>query len=248
MFLGSRTVPERCEGLSKFQRDRRYHHRAVIDLARSPNFGPRKYGGVPSFVVIHYTAMATVEDAINRLCDPVYEVSAHYVIAKTGEVTQLVDDDMRAWHAGAGEWLGVTDINSWSIGIELDNEGAAPFAEPLMRALELLLAQILNRFSIPPQNVLGHSDVAPGRKRDPGPKFDWARITRMGLTAQAGQQPGSLSSFRERAQALGYSAKADDIDLLTAVRHRWRPSATGPLAPEDIACLPTPLTEKTLAP
>ncbi len=147
----------------------------------SPNFGARRDGLLPELVVIHYTAMNGCEAALDRLCDPEAEVSSHYLISEKGEILQLVEEDKRAWHAGAGEWLGQDDINSRSIGIELDNTGRTPFSEPLMTALEELLPGILQRWNIPAEGVIGHSDMAPGRKFDPGPRFDWRRLERQGL-------------------------------------------------------------------
>lgn len=107
--------------------------------------------------------MADAQVALDRLCDPASEVSAHYLIARDGRLWQLVDEAMRAWHAGAGDWAGAADVNSRSIGIELDNTGAQPFAEPLMAALEALLPQIMARWAIGPEGVIGHSCMAPGR-------------------------------------------------------------------------------------
>lgn len=154
----------------------------LLRLRPSPNFGDRRAGfSRPQFVVLHYTAMANADAAVRWLCDPVSEVSAHYVICKTGAVYGLVAETKRAWHAGAGCWGGITDMNSASIGIELDNDGATPFTPPLMRALTALLGGILARWQIPPRNVIGHSDFAPGRKIDPGPLFDWARLAGAGL-------------------------------------------------------------------
>jgi len=144
----------------------------------SPNCGARRDGLTPTLVVLHYTAMATAEAAVERLCDPAAEVSAHYLITRTGEVVPLVPEDLRAWHAGAGEWQGLRDINSRSIGIELDNDGAAPFGSRQMDALEALLAGVMARWDIPPSGVIGHSDMAPDRKSDPGPRFDWLRLER----------------------------------------------------------------------
>jgi N-acetylmuramoyl-L-alanine amidase len=196
---------------------------------------------VPGFVVIHYTAMQTAHAAITRLCDPGAEVSAHYVICKTGRVTQLVGEGLRAWHAGAGEWHGLTDMNSRSIGIELDNDGQGPFTQALMGSLEGLLARILPAWDIQPQNVIGHSDMAPGRKDDPGRHFDWARLATNGLAADSGNHPEPFEPdpalFRKMAQRQGYSAQTDDATLLRAVRLRHRPHATGPLAPADFAVL-----------
>lgn len=205
----------------------------------SPNFGPRRNGLTPTLVVVHYTAMASARLALDRLCDPSVEVSAHYLIAGDGKVYQMVTEDMRAWHAGAGEWHGQDDINSRSIGIELDNRGTHPFADPQMTALEHLLAQIMTRWQISPAGVICHSDMAPGRKVDPGARFDWARLAAQGLA----QQPGGggeadITQFRARAQAAGYTADVGDQDLLDAIRLRWRPWGQGPVCAADLAALP----------
>ena len=205
----------------------------------SPNFGPRRDGLRPQFVVVHYTAMASAQAALERLCDPVAEVSAHYLIGADGSLWQMVAEADRAWHAGAGSWKGLRDINSRSIGIELDNNGSVAFPEPLMARLEGLLEGILRRWSIPAEHVIGHSDMAPGRKIDPGPLFDWPRLAARGLAA-ARPVPvaGPLSAFRARAEAVGYCADIDDEALLEAVRLRWRPEGTGPLCQADVAALP----------
>jgi N-acetylmuramoyl-L-alanine amidase len=212
----------------------------------SPNYGPRRDGLPPTIVVIHYTAMKSLEAARDRLCDPGAEVSAHYLIGKQGEALQLVDEAERAWHAGHGTWRGYADINSRSIGIELDNTGLHPFPEPQMQALERLLRDVLRRWAIAPGDVIGHSDMAPGRKQDPGPRFDWARLARQHLAAPAGAQPGPSTpkpeAFRALARAVGYTAEVDDQTLLAAVRLRFRPHATGPLAPDDF----TPLSHAAL--
>ena len=147
----------------------------------SPNFGARRDGLQPQLIVIHYTAMDSAGAALERLCDPVFELSAHYLIAGDGTLWQLVDERERAWHAGAGAWQGQSDINSRSIGIELDNLGVHPFAEAQMARLEALLSGIQSRWAIPPDGVIGHSHMAPGRKWDPGPHFDWARLARQNL-------------------------------------------------------------------
>ncbi|KIC51414.1 N-acetylmuramoyl-L-alanine amidase [Tateyamaria sp. ANG-S1] len=213
----------------------------ILHQHPSPNCGLRRDGLRPTHVVLHYTAMATAEAAIERLCDPAAEVSAHYVICKTGRVTQLVPEGLRAWHAGVGEWDGLQDINSRSIGIELDNDGQGPFAQPLMQSLEVLLASILAGWAILPENVIGHSDMAPGRKFDPGPFFDWARLEARGLAARrvVGTSSSGMGNdaFRHLARAAGYAADVSDDALLAAVRLRHRPDATGPLGPEDFAAL-----------
>lgn len=207
----------------------------------SPNFGPRRDGLTPSIIVLHYTAMVSADAAIARLCDPAAEVSAHYVICRTGAVTQLVAEENRAWHAGAGEWRGQRDINSRSIGIELDNTGEQPFPEPQMVALERLLTDIRSRWPIAPEDVIGHSDMAPGRKFDPGPLFDWPRLARKGLAARPGHDAGpqnpTPTDFRILARHAGFTADVDDDTLLAAVRLRFRPGATGPLTAEDFTPL-----------
>lgn len=205
----------------------------------SPNFGPRRDGLRPELIVIHYTAMQSAEAALAHLCNPQAEVSAHYLIARSGKVIQLVDEAHRAWHAGAGEWQGRDDVNSRSIGIELDNTGSHPFPEPQISALEKLMRGIMTRWGIPPEGVIGHSDMAPGRKIDPGPHFDWARLARQGLAARPGPEtlPGSVTAdeFRNRAIAAGFTAPCDDATLLQTVRLRHRPWAKGPLEREDFA-------------
>ena len=207
----------------------------------SPNFGARRDGLTPSLVVLHYTAMTSAEAALARLCDPAYEVSAHYLIGGDGRLWQMVAEDQRAWHAGAGEWAGQGDINSRSIGIELDNRGDHPFSNRQMTTLEVLLQQILQRWRIPPTGVIGHSDMAPGRKIDPGARFDWARLARQGLALASGRHTpteATADTFRQAAQTAGFTEAVDDETLLAAVRLRYRPWANGPLSADDIAALP----------
>ncbi|MCC6008720.1 MAG: N-acetylmuramoyl-L-alanine amidase [Rhodobacteraceae bacterium] len=203
-------------------------------------------------VVLHHTAMASAEAALARLCDPMAEVSAHYLIGSGGQVWQLVPEEARAWHAGAGAWGGVSDVNSRSIGVELDNDGLSPFAGPQMRALEALLARIMGRHAIAPQRVIAHSDLAPGRKADPGARFDWARLARLGLSvwpdaqavaqAEAGarQLPAvkRAQAFAAAAHAFGYPALGTDPRpeaVLRAFRLRFRPLAAGPPDARDVA-------------
>ena len=196
----------------------------------SPNFGERRGGLRPSLVVIHYTAMTSCAAARERLCDPAAEVSAHYLIAADGRVWQLVDEADRAWHAGAGSWAGQGDVNSRSIGIELDNPGDRPFGEPLMARLEGLVPGILARWGIAPEGVIAHSDMAPDRKIDPGPRFDWRRLAAQGLSVWPGA--GTPGDFRADALRFGYPPVADDL-LLAAFRLRFRPGATGPETEAD---------------
>lgn len=203
----------------------------------SPNFGHRRNGLSPSLVVLHYTAMDSAQAAAERLCDPAAEVSAHYLIGLDGTVWQMVREQDRAWHAGVGEWNGLQDINSRSIGVELDNRGDHPFSQPQMAALEHLLPQILTRWSIPPDGVIGHSDMAPGRKSDPGPRFDWQRLERQGLARRRGRSSPAGLQFRDLARAAGYTVETDEETLLAAVRLRYRPWGRGPLSQADCAPL-----------
>ena len=207
----------------------------------SPNFGPRRGGAVPDLIVLHYTAMEDVHAARAWLCNPKAEVSAHYLISPQGEVAQLVPEDQRAWHAGAGRWGDIEDVNSHSIGIELSNTGSTPFAAPLMDALEALLPQIMRRWSIPPERVIAHSDLAPDRKIDPGPRFDWARLARGGLAVMASPHaphngtPAIADRFMRDAAAFGYTADAAPDVLLGAFRLRHRQGHHGPLDAHDCA-------------
>lgn len=198
----------------------------------SPNFGERKDGLVPTIVVVHYTAMADPEAALLRLCDPSSEVSAHYLITRQGDVIRMVDETKRAWHAGNGEWRGLGDVNSRSIGIELDNAGDHPFSNPLMNALEHLLRDVRTRWTIDAANVIGHSDMAPGRKSDPGPRFDWARLARQGLAGPT-EPVARQKSFAETAKHAGFTAPCADDVLLNSVRLRFAPWRTGPLSEDD---------------
>lgn len=209
----------------------------------SPNFGPRRDGLKPTLVVLHHTAMATAEAALARLRDPAAEVSCHYLVAEDGRTWRLVDEAARAWHAGAGSWRGLDDINSRSIGIELANPGPLagfpPFPEPQMAALERLLDGILSRWRMPPSAVIAHSDMAPGRKADPGPKFDWRRLAAGGrAVAGEGTGPAGWPAFRAAAAAAGYPA-CDDAALLAAVRLRFGPwrRGSGPEAADTGALL-----------
>ena len=157
----------------------------------SPNWDERK---LPiEMVVLHYTEMKPVETALDRLTDPEAKVSAHYLITEEGEVVRLVDESKRAWHAGQSYWRGHRDVNSASIGIELDNPGHAlgyrAFPEAQIDALVPLLHRIVKRYDIPRANVVGHSDVAPMRKIDPGELFPWDRLAEYHLCLP---RPGKL--------------------------------------------------------
>lgn len=194
-------------------------------------------------VVLHHTAMHSAEAALQRLCDPATGVSAHYLVGICGTLWQMVAEDERAWHAGAGQWGAVTDVNSRSIGIELASTGAHPFAAPQMWTLEALLRDILARRDIPPARVIAHSDMAPLRKFDPGPRFDWRALARQGLSVwpAAGSAPNAVSptGFARAADIFGYAPPeaATPEDLLRAVRLRFRPWAQGALDETDCALI-----------
>lgn len=152
--------------------------RGAIPVAQraSPNYDQRR----PNFVILHYTSNNTAERALRTLTDPVKRVSSHYLIARDGKIYHLVDELARAWHAGESYWGGNRDLNSASIGIELDNDGNEPYAELQIEALLALLADLKRRYAIPAANILGHSDVATTRKTDPGPHFPWRRLAAHG--------------------------------------------------------------------
>ena len=199
-------------------------------------------------MVIHYTAMTSAQAAANTLCDPETEVSAHYLIAEDGEIISLVPEALRAWHAGAGAWGCVTDVNSRSIGIELANTGLTPFAAAQMDALTELLEGIKARWAIRPERVIGHSDMAPGRKIDPGARFDWRRLALEGLSVwpsssacahslEEGPQEADDARFAAMMAAFGYTATTDHALLLKSFRMRFRPHHTGPRDAVDLAMI-----------
>lgn len=157
----------------------------VADLYPSPNIEPRKPGFTPSILVLHYTGLPTVERALDVLSRPDCKVSCHYVIDEMGRIIQMVAEEARAWHAGVSSWAGETDINSASIGIEIQNPGHTlgypDFPAAQMQAVAALARDIIGRHDIPPERVLAHSDVAPGRKIDPGENFDWEWLAGQGV-------------------------------------------------------------------
>lgn len=209
-------------------------------MRASPNCGPRRAGARPDLVVIHYTAMQTAKAAADTLCNPETQVSSHYLVAENGEVLSLVPEDQRAWHAGAGSWGGVTDVNSRSIGIELANTGLAPFAAAQMDALEKLLAEIMPRWDIPAERIIGHSDMAPGRKIDPGPRFDWCRLARAGLAVwpeRADYSDLDDAGFVGLMHRFGVTATDDADLLLRTLRLRFRPRRDGPRDAIDAAII-----------
>lgn len=215
----------------------------------SPNHGERD--GPPDMLLLHYTDMVRAEDAVALLRDPDAGVSAHYVVAEDGRVWRLVDESRRAWHAGVAWWNGESDINSRSIGIEISNPGHSHgyrrFPEAQMLAVMALCRDILARRRIPAQRILGHSDVAPGRKIDPGHLFDWRTLARAGI----GLFPENLSPAAlceaDAVAALariGYRTCADTFAdpvsrmALDAFRRHWEPLSLGrPYDPRGAAML-----------
>ncbi len=159
--------------------------RLVDDLVASPNIGARRGKAKPDLLILHYTGLETARRSIDVLCDPVCEVSCHYLVDIDGRVTQMVREADRAWHAGRSFWQHETDVNSSSVGIEIQNPGHAhgypDFPEPQMKAVERLSLDIVSRQGMVPHAVLAHSDIAPQRKIDPGEKFDWQRLHRSGV-------------------------------------------------------------------
>lgn len=141
------------------------------------NFGSRK----PNFVIIHHTAQDSLAQTVKTFVLERTQVSAHYVIGRDGFLVQMLNDELRSWHAGAGKWGNVTDLNSCSIGIELDNNGNEPFAEAQIKTLLLLLAKLKKDYNIPAANFIGHSDIAPKRKTDPSVFFPWERLAKNGF-------------------------------------------------------------------
>lgn len=157
----------------------------VADLFPSPNIEPRLNGLRPTILVLHYTGLPTVERALDVLSRVDCKVSCHYVIDVDGRIIQMVSEDLRAWHAGVSYWRGETDINSASIGIEIQNPGHQygypEFPEIQMQAIAALSRDIIGRHGIEARHVLAHSDIAPGRKIDPGEKFDWKGLAAAGV-------------------------------------------------------------------
>ncbi len=157
----------------------------VDRVVASPNHGERRGYGGPNCLILHYTGMATGEAALRALTDPASEVSAHYLIWEDGAIDQLVAESDRAWHAGRSWWKGESDLNSASIGIEIVNPGhdggSPPFPDRQIEATIALAQDIGARWTIAPERVLAHSDVAPARKRDPGEAFPWATLWRGGV-------------------------------------------------------------------
>lgn len=207
------------------------------DWTPSPSYGERR----PNFVIIHHTTNDTAERALGTLTNPERELSAHYLIARDGRLMQLVDERLRAWHAGESYWGGNTDLNSSSIGIELDNNGNEPFAEAQITTLLALLADLRERYRIPAANVLGHGDIAPRRKADPSHWFPWKRLAAQGFGlwcdlpdgAALSTAPGVPERSSALLQAIGYDV-SNPAAAITAFRRHYRGDPDNRAASTDL--------------
>jgi N-acetylmuramoyl-L-alanine amidase len=177
----------------------------------SPNHSPRPEGVPVDILLVHYTGMPTGAEALERLCDPECQVSAHYFVEEDGTVFSLVPEDRRAWHAGAGYWRGERDINSRSIGVELVNPGHEwgyrPFPHAQMAAFAALARGIMDRHGISPHRVLAHSDVAPSRKEDPGELFNWRGLAAQGV----GFWPDPVAEAQDLLARFGYEVEPTGV-------------------------------------
>lgn len=201
----------------------------------SPNWNERRTtSGQPAIrhVILHYTGMPDGAGAEDRLCDADAQVSAHYLVHEDGRVVQMVEEAHRAWHAGVSQWQGEGDLNSSSIGIEIVNPGHEwgyrSFPQVQIDAVKALLAAIVERHAILPQHVLGHSDIAPGRKEDPGEFFPWHQLAKAGLALAEpegeGADPGwSDAQFAAALQQFGYDV-TDLTAATTAFQRHFRQS------------------------
>ena len=191
----------------------------------SPNFEARPTDTPIDMLVFHYTGMLTSAAALERLCDNTTRVSAHYLIDEDGALYRLVDETARAWHAGESFWRGNHDINSRSIGIELANPGHEfgyqPFPERQIKTAIALAQDIVARHSIPPRNIVGHSDIAPSRKQDPGERFDWRRLARAGI----GLWPTPATNVETDLAAMlaDYGYDTAEADVIAAFQRHFQP-------------------------
>lgn len=208
----------------------------------SPNFDTRQ---LPvSMVVLHYTGMESADAAIAHLANPAAKVSAHWVVAESGDVIAMVSENDRAWHAGKSFWRGITDVNSASIGIEIVNPGHEfgyrPFPSVQMDAVTALVAAAVRRFGISPANVVGHSDVAPARKEDPGELFDWARLEAASLATQLPSGVADPGWGEDEVLAALHRYGYDVTDAKAAViafQRRFRPTRFDGVLDAETRCL-----------
>jgi N-acetylmuramoyl-L-alanine amidase len=198
----------------------------------SPNQSERN-GQSVQFIVLHYTAMKTAEAAIERLCDPASQVSSHYVVDEAGVIYRLVPEDKKAWHAGVSHWDGKTDLNVSSVGIEIANPGNVDFPRAQMDAVLALSLDIARRHKVRPFYVVGHSDIAPDRKQDPGELFDWQYLAanKLGVWPSPTAQDYKTSASWGDSQVsgalvrLGFRPGVDLTILLKAFQRHFQPEA-----------------------
>jgi N-acetylmuramoyl-L-alanine amidase len=202
-----------------------------VEMHPSPNFSERR----PNYVILHHTSNNTAERALTTLTSRLTQVSAHYLVARDGRIIYLVDEQRRAWHAGDSYWGGNRDLNSSSIGIELDNNGREPYPDAQIEVLIALLGDLAVRWNIPPANVLAHGDVAPGRKVDPGALFPWRRLAEAGFGLWCDPpypQPASTADDALLLAALGYDVTRLPA-AVAAFKRRWAPADSAPGLSEE---------------
>jgi len=203
------------------------------DFVGTTNFGLRK----PNYVVIHHTAQNSTEQTLKTFTTPRTQVSAHYVIGRDGVIYQMLNDYLRAWHGGAAKWGNLTDINSASIGIELDNNGFEPFAQPQINSLLTVLANLKKTHAIPAANFIGHSDIAPGRKVDPNITFPWKTLAEngYGLWQDAIITDSVPETFNpiEALRIIGYDIKNPQNAMKSFQLHFVQKEITGILNEEE---------------
>lgn len=232
----------------------------VSEVHPSPNAGERRGVTAPDLLILHYTGMEDGEAAVRWLCSERSEVSCHYLVHEDGRIVQMVEEAMRAWHAGAGSWRGRDDVNSRSLGIEIVNpghdHGYRPFPPVQIAAVVELCKECVGRWNIPPENVLAHSDVAPARKRDPGELFPWDQLFAAGVGHLVPPEPPSggrsfrrgdvgepVRAFQTLLATYGYGVEATGtFDVAThfatlAFQRHFRPAKVDGIA--DVATITT---------
>lgn len=214
--------------------------RLVDRIQESPNHQPRLDGKTPRLIVLHYTGMASGAKAVDWLCSPDSKVSCHYLVDEDGTIVQMVDEDRRAWHAGTSSWHGEIDVNSASIGIEIQNRGHSAglpsFPQAQMHRVAELCLDIMQRWHMAPHDVVAHSDVAPGRKVDPGENFDWRYLATRGIgefsVATSHTTSFSIAEAQALLKELGYGLQQSGVMdaqtrvVLEAFQRRHRPAKT----------------------
>lgn len=198
----------------------------VSRWVRSANFNDRRTS--LDTIILHYTGMENAEVALERLCDREAQVSAHYVVLDAGDVIQMVDERKRAWHAGLGYWHGERDMNSASIGIEIVNGGhdfgLPPYPDAQIDAVIALVRDLMGRHGIGAERVIGHSDIAPERKDDPGEHFPWERLARAGAARALPEgSKAETCDVRSVLTSLGYDPQAELSACVKAFQRRWLP-------------------------